>query len=407
MSEIAPPSLDGQVDQQVSEDINMQIAFAAVQAARRETFLARYPRKLKLAVTFLLLALLAAPFWLGGPPHDVVREAHHEEEASPLPDETSLQEESAAQAAAPSSHGEAKPAAPPPTAAPALAAFKTEAEGQAAAINDVAVTQPASPLAAAPDPALAEEGTHGTLPRVSDDGRKPWQVYARPFDHRDPRPRVVLVVGDLGLSRVATDAALLQLPAPVTLAFDGQAPALKEWLDRARQDGHESLLSIPMEPSDYPRSDPGPDTLLTTLPTSDNVMRFLAFLREGAGYVGVTSLTGSRFMADPLKVAPIIDILRARGLLLFDTHIASHSVLETIAREMSVPVAANSRVIDAAATPAAIDEALNQLEQTARVEGVAIGMASPLPVTLERIEKWAKTLADRGLVLAPLSAAVK
>jgi len=401
VSETLPPFPGGQLDQQASEDINRQIAFAAVQAARKETFLAHYPRKLKLAVTFLLLALIAAPFVMmrgqGGeqPVVEAPVEAALPDEDRPSPPETV------------DVTAEVKPVQPAVVPVAAVTDFKTEVERQAAGVNDVAVTQPAPPLAAAPDPALVDDMADGALPRISEDGRKPWQVYARPFDHRDPRPRVVLVVGDLGLSRVATDAALLQLPAPVTLAFDGQAPALKEWLDRARQDGHESLLSIPMEPSDYPRSDPGPDTLLTTLPNSDNSSRFLSFLREGAGYVGVTSLTGSRFMADSLKVAPIIDILKSRGLLLLDTHIATHSALETIAREMGVPVAVNSRLIDAAATPAAIDEALSQLEQTARVQGFAIGLATPLPVTLDRIESWSKTLPTRGLVLAPLSAVVK
>ena len=35
--------------------------------------------------------------------------------------------------------------------------------------------------------------------------------------------------------------------------------------ERARAQHHEILLQVPMEPFDYPDTDPGPQTLLTTL----------------------------------------------------------------------------------------------------------------------------------------------
>lgn len=268
-------------------------------------------------------------------------------------------------------------------------------------------TDPTMRMTAAPDADLAEETLDGYLPKIGKDGRKPWQTYARPFDRMDPRPRIALVVGDLGLSRVATDAALRRLPPDVTLAFDAQSDAVGNWLERARHDGHETLLSLPMEPLDYPRSDPGPDTLLTALPNADNLQRFLSFLKRGVGYVGVTTLSGSRFVADMDKVEPIMDTLHARGLLVLDPHNSARSVIKDIAKKIHVPVAVSLRAIDSNPTPQAIDAALTQLEQTARIEGEVVAMASPLPITLERIEKWAQGLSSRGFVLAPLSAVVE
>ena len=43
-------------------------------------------------------------------------------------------------------------------------------------------------------------------------------------------------------------------------------PLLQDWVTIARADGHEVLLQIPLEPADYPKEDPGPHTLLTSLP---------------------------------------------------------------------------------------------------------------------------------------------
>lgn len=40
---------------------------------------------------------------------------------------------------------------------------------------------------------------------------------------------------------------------------------------------------------------------------------------------------------------------------------------------------------------------------TARERGVAVGMASALPVSIERIAKWAKAAESRGLQLVPIT----
>jgi uncharacterized protein len=41
---------------------------------------------------------------------------------------------------------------------------------------------------------------------------------------------------------------------------------------------------------------------------------------------------------------------------------------------------------------------------TAREHGVAVGIASALPVSIERIAKWAKAAESRGVVIVPITA---
>ena len=67
------------------------------------------------------------------------------------------------------------------------------------------------------------------------------------------------------LRTTAASEALRVLAPDVTLAFAPYGSSLDRWMQRARSDGHELLLQIPMEPFDYPDNDPGPQTLLTSL----------------------------------------------------------------------------------------------------------------------------------------------
>jgi polysaccharide deacetylase 2 family uncharacterized protein YibQ len=57
-------------------------------------------------------------------------------------------------------------------------------------------------------------------------------------------------------------------------------------------------------------------------------------------------------------------------------------------------------------TAADVDKALARLETMARERGVATGMANALPVSIERIAKWAKAAEARGVLLVPITAVV-
>lgn len=410
----------------VEEKIALQLAMQAALAARKPTFLAYYPRALKLAVAFVLLLLLILPVvWIASTsaPHGADDHASppvHEEAA-----DAAQQPAQEAQAPAkPEPQAEASAEAPPLPEADEDGAAKTlppetsptftqtrsgqplsEAQKQAIAHNDAEAQN--TQLPQAPDPAVTEQAGESYLPKIGADGRKPMRVYARPFDEMDPRPRVAIVMVDMGLSRIATDAALRRMPPNVAMAFDVQGAGTREWLARARHDGHETLISLPMEPLDYPRSDPGPNTLLTSLPNSDNLTRLFMAMKSGTGYIGVTSLTGSRFVTDAAKLQPILEEVKGRGLLILDTRSAPHSLIKDMAEKMDIPLAVSARTIDGNPSAYAIDAALADVEQRARMDGAVVIVASPLPTTLDRLEVWIQKISQRGLALAPLSAVVQ
>ena len=50
--------------------------------------------------------------------------------------------------------------------------------------------------------------------------------------------------------------------------------------------------------------------------------------------------------------------------------------------------------------------ALARLETLAKERGTAVGVASALPISIERIGSWAKQLEGRGLTLVPLTTAM-
>ncbi|PWC39141.1 divergent polysaccharide deacetylase family protein [Azospirillum sp. TSO35-2] len=298
------------------------------------------------------------------------------------------------------------PLPPPPPPAPKLQQPAAPVPTDAAPLPLPGAPTAAVTLTPAPVPGLVEDSRNGPLPRIAQDGRKPWQVYARPFPATDKRPRIAIVMSDLGISGVTTGNALAKLPPGVTLAFVPYAERLDDWIERARTKGHEVMLSVPMEPLNYPRDDPGPNALLTMLGPDRNIERLEWSLGKAVGYVGITSTTGSKFTANPAAVQPMVDALKARGLLFVDARANPKSVAGPLATLAGVPRAQADRTIDRDLSRGAIDDQLRELEELAKTNGAAVGFASPYPTTIERINLWMTALADRGIALAPVSAVV-
>ena len=71
-----------------------------------------------------------------------------------------------------------------------------------------------------------------------------------------------------------------------------------------------------------------------------------------------------------------------------------------------MPFARADLTIDAAPNSAEIDKALAKLESLAKERGFAVGAASSLPISIERISTWAKSLESRGIMLVPLTTAI-
>jgi hypothetical protein len=255
------------------------------------------------------------------------------------------------------------------------------------------------------DPALIEKTDNGPLPRIAADGTPPQRAYAAPA-LANGKPRIAIVISGLGISARMTAAALASLPPQVTLAFAPYASDVQRWVGEARREGHEVLVEVPMEPYDFPDSDPGPHTLRSGVGEDANTERLVWSLTRFTGYTGVTNLLGGRLLSDPDSLEPVLTYLSRRGLLFYDNGAATHSSAPDVAARTGVSFAQATATIDTIETAMEIDRELSELEAAARAHGSASGAGFVRPITIERVSQWAQGLPGRGFVLVPASAIV-
>jgi uncharacterized protein len=321
-------------------------------------------------------------------------------------------------AAAPAPTGTAEPSAAPAArqAVPSEQRTVTIIDGSSGKRQDVTIsgdgsdkaeTDAAPAMMAGVDPRLLEKSRYGMIP-VASDGLKPFTVYAADADRvkAAKMPVVAIVVGGLGVGAAKTTDAIVKLPPAVTLAFTPYGSDPTKLAERARAQRHEILLQIPMEPFDYPDNDPGPQTLLTTLAPEQNLDRLYWHLSRFQGYAGIANFMGARFVVTDNVMQPIVREAAKRGLGYFDDGLAPRSVAPSLAATQAMPFAKADLSIDVVPTAVEIDRALAKLEVLAREHGVAVGMASALPISIERISVWIKALEGHGILLVPLTTAM-
>lgn len=247
-------------------------------------------------------------------------------------------------------------------------------------------------------------------PQLNDAGnagsnQRPYKLFARPVnsDAIAGLPKIAIVVDGLGLSQTTTQEALSLLPPDVTLAFAPYGNSLARWTQKARSQGHELLVQVPMEPFDYPNNDPGPHTLLTTAKTEANKANLNWVLGRFDSYVGVMNYMGARFSADELAGSDFMREMQANGLLYLESGGSGRSRLNAIASNMNVPNLKADLVVDFQGRAADIETRLIQLETIAQENGFALGIASAFPTSVRTISEWTQSLRQRGFALVPLT----
>ncbi len=308
-------------------------------------------------------------------------------------------------AAAGDSHAPGKPAIIKvnPDASTPQAAAPAEPSQSVIVIRDPSALQQNPRTAHLPDQTLIETSQFGPLPVRGPDGRRPFDVYARPWSGTRGA-RIAIIIGGLGLSQTGTQAAIQALPDEVTLGFATQGNSLGRWMKIARQQGHEVILQVPFEPFDYPRVNPGRNTLTVEASARQNLDNLHWALGRMTNYTGIMNYMGARFLADADAMKPVMADLGKRGLMFIDDGSSARSAAGDLAALDRVPFAAGDLIIDAKSDRGEILKKLDQLEATARARGFAIGSGSAFDVTVDAVKSWIPEAKKRGIEIVAVSA---
>lgn len=221
-----------------------------------------------------------------------------------------------------------------------------------------------------------------------------------PFD----RPKVAIIIDDLGYDAyIAQD--LLELDGPLTFAMLPNAPFNDQIITAAHAEGFEIMLHLPMEPKEYPRVNPGPGALLTSMEPDHLIMQLTENIESIPHLKGINNHMGSKMTASSSQMRQIFTILKKRGLFFIDSRTSADTICRSSAKLLKIPFAERDVFIDHSLDPQFIRKQIKRLVQQARKNGQAVGIAHPHFITFDILRDVLPKL-EKEIRLVPASEVV-
>lgn len=215
------------------------------------------------------------------------------------------------------------------------------------------------------------------------------------------KAKVAIIIDDLGMD-LKRSRQIIDLPAPITLAFLPYGTKTRDYATIGKEKGHTLIIHTPMEAMDG-KLNIGPNGLRANMDAAAFTTNFEGMLKSFDGYGGINNHMGSRLTQDKVAMARVMGMLKARDLYFVDSKTIGSSIAAQEARRAGVPYAERDVFLDHVDSRAFVDSALVQVERKALRDGSAIAIGHPKDSTIAGLKAWIPTLAGKGIELVPVS----
>ena len=219
--------------------------------------------------------------------------------------------------------------------------------------------------------------------------------------HQGERPKIAIILDDLGYNRPAGDEAL-QLPGNITYAIIPFTPYSVALAQAAYDRNRVVILHMPMESSDPNRRlDEG--GLTSDLDEAEVKARVQEALEAVPHIVGLNNHMGSNVTADVNIMHWLMQEVQDRPLYFIDSMTNPHSVANRSALHYHIPSLKRDIFLDNIQSKTAIDRMFQSLVRIAHQRGHAIAIGHPYPATLDYLASALPRLDEMGVELVDAS----
>ena len=217
---------------------------------------------------------------------------------------------------------------------------------------------------------------------------------------------IVLVIDDFGYRNDNISDGFLNLSIPITCAIIPGHTASKKFAEKAVSHGKEVIIHMPMESENY---SPGEDEykLLTSMTSELLENKLIQAFESLPEAIGMNNHQGSKATSDSKTMTVLASVLKDRGKYFIDSRTSSLTIGEKTMISFGVPTARRNIFLDNNNDLDKIEEQMNKLANSAKKNGVAVGLGHARKNTLAVIEKVVPDLLDKGFVFQFASQVVK
>ncbi|WDP91308.1 MAG: divergent polysaccharide deacetylase family protein [Desulfobacter sp.] len=252
----------------------------------------------------------------------------------------------------------------------------------------VTVTKPVhdSPKLITKTPGLMKKTDQSSIVYEVFEGVAPEHTRKRPVGPAagDKTPKIAIIIDDIGYDKQLA-MALFEVDPDITFSVLPFSPFGKTIAGRLAARGAEIMLHLPMEPTQYPRVNPGPGALLASMSPDALLAQLRKDLDAVPGVKGVNNHMGSRLTALSDKMNQVFTVLKKEDLFFIDSKTAPDSKGEASARLFRLKFSHRDIFLDNYQKIDYISGQFRKLLRRAEKSGHAIGIGHPYQATLDTL----------------------
>ncbi len=177
----------------------------------------------------------------------------------------------------------------------------------------------------------------------------------------------------------------------------------QEVMQKAYNQGRETMIHMPMEPISYPQNDPGKNAILVNLSEKEIKKRVKKYIKNLPLCIGANNHMGSLAMQHKNVLIPIMDILKEKGLFFVDSRTTPKTVGYELAREMDINTYMIDFFLDTGTFPDRVSAKTNRLLELSKSQNEIVVISHCNTKSLEELKQILKNIEDKNFKLVPIS----
>ncbi|MFH1856417.1 MAG: divergent polysaccharide deacetylase family protein [Candidatus Omnitrophota bacterium] len=219
------------------------------------------------------------------------------------------------------------------------------------------------------------------------------------------KARIALVLDDWGYN-LKNVKLLNKIKQPITLSILPHLPYSKRIaLSSAKEGRREVIVHLPLE--SYEHKNMEQDTICRGMDDNQIKKIFNSAVLSVPGARGVSNHMGSKVTEDKNVMAVIFGLMKEEGFFFLDSLVTTKSVCEEVASKAKIKFAQRDVFLDNVNDEACIEQQFEELVETAKANGVAVGIGHDRELTLKVLNEVMESSAHDGIEFVYLSEVVR
>ncbi|HEX37296.1 MAG TPA: divergent polysaccharide deacetylase family protein [Candidatus Cloacimonetes bacterium] len=214
---------------------------------------------------------------------------------------------------------------------------------------------------------------------------------------------ISIVIDDFGSFGGELLQEFLNLPKAITFAILPDLTYSEEVMQKAYNQGRETIIHVPMEPESYPKDDPGKNAIYVDLDEKEIKKRMQKFIKQLPLCIGINNHMGSLATQYENVMAPVFEVLKEHDMFFLDSRTSAKTVGYSLAVEMDVPACERDVFLDAGEYENRVAVKTKDISELAERVNNIIVITHAKQKSLDELKAFLSNIEGNNIKLVPIT----